>query len=135
MPEIIPGERLSTSGRQRDIVRTDGHVDFRTRQLVRLKTPNEHFSKRQGIGFPALINSQDSFQHQSYLIVLDAVGERRVDRARSVILAQGLAKVDSQRGWALEFKGLRSSGVDFDELRRHAGGGLRPEDGRAPGRA
>jgi len=69
------------------------------------------------------INSQSSSQHLKYLIVLDAAGERRVNRARSVILAQGLAKVEIQRGWALGFMGLRSSGVDFDEVRRHVGEG------------
>ncbi len=61
--------------------------------------------------------------HQKYLDVLDAVGEQRVNRARSVILAQGLAAVQIHRGWAVEFEGLRSSGVDFDEVRRHVGEG------------
>ena len=65
--------------------------------------------------------------HQKYLNVLDAVGERRVNRARSVILAQGLAAVQIHRGWAVEFEGLRSSGVDFDEVRRHVGEGYDPQ--------
>jgi hypothetical protein len=62
--------------------------------------------------------------HQKYLRVLDAVGEQRVNRARSVILAHGLSSVQIQRGWAAEFKGLRSSGVDLDEVRRHVGEGF-----------
>jgi phosphohistidine swiveling domain-containing protein len=81
--------------------------------------------------------------HQKYLRVLDAVGERRVNRARAVILAQGLAEVQIKRGWAAEFGGLRSSGVDLDEVRRHAGEGRDPQmielldvlAGRSEGRA
>jgi hypothetical protein len=44
-----------------------------------------------------------------------------------VILAQGLAAVQIHRGWAVEFEGLRSSGVDFDEVRRHVGEGYDPQ--------
>jgi hypothetical protein len=62
--------------------------------------------------------------HQKYLSVLDAVGEQRVNRARSVILAQGLSAVQIHRGWAGEFKGLRSSGIDLEEVRRHVGAGF-----------
>jgi len=62
--------------------------------------------------------------HQKYLSVLDAVGEQRVNRARSVILAQGLSAVQIHRGWAVEFKGLRSSGIDLEEVRRHVGAGF-----------
>ena len=65
--------------------------------------------------------------HQKYLRVLDAVGERRVNRARALILAQGLAGVHIHRGWAAEFEGLRSSGVDLDEVRRQAGEGRDPQ--------
>jgi hypothetical protein len=65
--------------------------------------------------------------HQKYLRVLDAVGERRVNRARSVILAQGLSAVQIHRGWAVEFKGLRSSGVDLDDVRRHVEEGFDPQ--------
>jgi len=65
--------------------------------------------------------------HQKYLRVLEAVGERRVNRARSVILAQGLAAVQIHQGWAVEFGGLRSSGVDLDEVRRHIGEGFDPQ--------
>jgi len=65
--------------------------------------------------------------HQKYLRILDAVGERRVNRARSVILAQGLAEVQIHRGWAVEFRGLRLSGVDFDEVRRYVGEGCDPQ--------
>ena len=65
--------------------------------------------------------------HQKYLRVLEAVGERRVNRARSVILAQGLASVQIHQGWAAEFGGLRSSGVDLDEVRRHIGEGFDPQ--------
>jgi hypothetical protein len=65
--------------------------------------------------------------HQKYLRVLDAVGEQRVNRARSVILAQGLAAVQIHRGWAAEFTGLCSSGVDLDEVRRNAGEGCDPQ--------
>jgi hypothetical protein len=65
--------------------------------------------------------------HQKYLRVLEAVGERRINRARSVILAQGLAAVEIHQGWAVEFGGLRSSGVDLDEVRRHIGEGFDPQ--------
>ncbi|HUT08058.1 MAG TPA: hypothetical protein VMY15_04365 [Candidatus Latescibacteria bacterium] len=65
--------------------------------------------------------------HQKYLRVLEAVGERRVNRARSVILAQGLAAVQIHQGWTVEFGGLRSSGVDLDEVRRHIGEGFDPQ--------
>ena len=65
--------------------------------------------------------------HQKYLRILDAVGERRVNRARSVILAQGLAAVQIYQGWAVEFKGLRSSGVDLEEVRRYVGEGFDPQ--------
>ncbi len=65
--------------------------------------------------------------HQKYLRVLEAVGERRVNRARSVILAQGLADVQIHRGWAVEFVGLKSSGVDLGEVRRHIGEGFDPQ--------
>jgi hypothetical protein len=65
--------------------------------------------------------------HQKYLRVLDTVGERRVNRARSLILAEGLSVVQIHRGWAVEFKGLRSSGVDLDEVRRNVGEGHDPQ--------
>jgi hypothetical protein len=65
--------------------------------------------------------------HQKYLRILDAVGERRVNRARSVILAQGLSAVPIHRGWAAEFKGLRSGCVDLGEVRRHVGEGFDPQ--------
>ena len=65
--------------------------------------------------------------HQKYLRVLDAVGERRVNRARAVILAQGLAAVQIHQGWAVEFRGLRSSGIDLDDVRRHVGEGFDPQ--------
>lgn len=65
--------------------------------------------------------------HQKYLRVLDAVGERRVNRARSMILAQGLSTVHLHQGWAAEFKGLRESGIDLDEVRRSVGPGSDPQ--------
>jgi hypothetical protein len=65
--------------------------------------------------------------HQKYLRVLDAVGERRVNRARALILAQGLSAVLIHRGWAAEFKGLRRSGVDLEEIRRHVRAGFDPQ--------
>lgn len=65
--------------------------------------------------------------HQKYLRVLDAVGERRVNRARSLILAQGLSSVHIHRGWAVEFKGLRASAIDLGEVRRSVGPGFDPQ--------
>ncbi len=65
--------------------------------------------------------------HQKYLRVLDAVGERRVNRARALILAQGLAGVHIHRGWAAEFAGLRGSRIDLAEVRRRAGEGRDPQ--------
>jgi len=65
--------------------------------------------------------------HQKYLRVLDAVGERRVNRARSVILAQGLSSVQIHRGWAVDFKGLRASGIDLEEVRRSIGASHDPQ--------
>jgi hypothetical protein len=65
--------------------------------------------------------------HQKYLRVLDDVGERRVNRARSVILADGLLDVRIHRGWAVEFEGLRSSGIDLEAVRRHIGDGFDPQ--------
>jgi hypothetical protein len=44
-----------------------------------------------------------------------------------MILAQGLATVQIHQGWAIEFGGLRSSGVDLDEVRRHIGEGFDPQ--------
>jgi len=65
--------------------------------------------------------------HQKYLAVLDTVGERKVNRAKSLILEQGLATLPIHKGWVAEFKGLRSSRVDFDEVRRHIGDGFDPQ--------
>lgn len=65
--------------------------------------------------------------HQKYLRVLDAVGERRVNRARSLILAQGLSTVHLHQGWAVEFRGLRASGVDLEGVRRSVGPGFDPQ--------
>jgi len=65
--------------------------------------------------------------HQKYLSVLDAVGERRVNRARTVILAQGLGEVFIHRGWAADFKGLIASRVDLGKVLCEAGGGCDPQ--------
>jgi hypothetical protein len=65
--------------------------------------------------------------HQKYLRVLADVGERRINRARSVILAQGLSSVHIHRGWAVEFKGLRASAIDLREVRRRIGPGFDPQ--------
>ncbi|MDH4197744.1 MAG: PEP-utilizing enzyme, partial [Candidatus Aminicenantes bacterium] len=65
--------------------------------------------------------------HQKYLAVLDTVGERKVNRAKSLILAQGLATLPIHKGWVAEFKGLKSSRVDFDAVRKSIGEGFDPQ--------
>jgi hypothetical protein len=65
--------------------------------------------------------------HQKYLAVLDTVGERKVNRAKSLILAQGLAALPIHKGWLADFKGLKSSRVDFVEVRKFVGDGFDPQ--------
>ena len=51
--------------------------------------------------------------HQKYLNVIDAVGERRVGRARDVIQSNGLGPLVLAPGLALEFARLKLAGPDF----------------------
>jgi hypothetical protein len=95
--------------------------------LVELDAGAAYWGSFEPAEIAALIN--EWLLHQKYLRVLDAVGERRVNRARSLILAQGLSAVLIHRGWAVDFKGLRSSGIDLAEVRRHIGAAFDPQMG------
>jgi len=65
--------------------------------------------------------------YQKYLRVLDAVGERKINRARTLILEQGLDTLPVHKGWLADFKHLKSSGVDFDLVRARIGDGFDPQ--------
>ncbi|MCJ7588089.1 MAG: PEP-utilizing enzyme [Candidatus Aminicenantes bacterium] len=65
--------------------------------------------------------------YQKYLKVLDAVGERKINRARALILEQGLDTLPVHKGWLADFKNLKSSGVDFDLVRAQIGDGFDPQ--------
>lgn len=54
--------------------------------------------------------------HQQYQDIIDAVGERKLNRAREVILSQGLTPFRLHTGRVKEFMTLKLSGVDLDEV-------------------
>jgi len=56
--------------------------------------------------------------HQKYLDVLDVVGEKRVSRARDVILGSGLGELSKPAAAAASFLTLKLSRVDIGEVRR-----------------
>jgi hypothetical protein len=73
----------------------------------------EHFCARE---VAVLIN--EWVLHQKYLHVLDDVGERRISRAKDVILSQGLGALSIPRGAVSGFITLKLSRVDLHEVRR-----------------
>ncbi|MBN2265262.1 MAG: hypothetical protein JW775_05550 [Candidatus Aminicenantes bacterium] len=87
--------------------------------------PPSYWESFEPAEIAALLN--EWLLHQKYLRVLDDVGERRINRARSLILARGLSSVHIHRGWAVEFKGLRSSAIDRRDVRRWIGPGFDPQ--------
>jgi hypothetical protein len=67
--------------------------------------------------------------HQKYLKVLDAVGERRLSRAKDVILGQGLGSLVLSPDLALEFARLKLSGLDLEAARASVDGSFDPQAG------
>jgi hypothetical protein len=65
--------------------------------------------------------------HQKYLKILDDLGERRVSRAKDVILSRGLGFLSIHRGLAADFMTLKLSGVDLARVRREVGDGFDPQ--------
>ena len=55
--------------------------------------------------------------HQKYLDVLEVVGEKRVARARDIILSSGLAALPSIADAAKDFVSLKLSGIDLGLVR------------------
>lgn len=56
--------------------------------------------------------------HQKYLHILDDVGERKISRAKDVILSYGLGQLHIHHGLIFEFMPLKLSRVDLEEVRR-----------------
>lgn len=73
----------------------------------------ERFSARE---VAVLIN--EWMLHQKYLHVLNDVGERRISRAKDIILSQGLGVLSIPRGTVAGFMPLKLSQIDLDEARR-----------------
>ena len=55
--------------------------------------------------------------HQKYQDILSDVGERRINRAKGVILSQGLGQLHLHTGLVKDFMPLKISGVDLDAVR------------------
>ena len=82
----------------------------------------EHFSAQE-IGF--LLN--EWVQHQKYLGVLDALGERRVARAREIILTAGMGDLPGLAAAAAGFLSLKLSRADLSEIARVLPAGADPQ--------
>lgn len=82
----------------------------------------EHFQPRE-IGF--LVN--EWVQHQKYLGVLDALGEKRVTQAREIILSKGLGDLPKLAGAVTSLLSLKLSRIDLDEVRRTLPAGADPQ--------
>lgn len=65
--------------------------------------------------------------HQKYLDVLDVVGEKRIGRARDMILAGGLSVLPRLAAAAFGFMTLKLGRTDLDEVRRSVPDGGDPQ--------
>lgn len=83
--------------------------------LVRPDAPVEFWRRFEACEIALMIN--EWVLHQKYLAVLDDVGERRLSRAREVILSQRLGRLRLHTGLVKKFMSLKLSGVDLEKLR------------------
>jgi hypothetical protein len=83
--------------------------------LVSPQAPISFWQRFQPSEIAFLIN--EWVLHQKYLDVLEVVGEKRVARARDIILSSGLAALPSAAGAAMDFVPLKLSRIDLERVR------------------
>ena len=83
--------------------------------LVSPRAPVSFWERFQPLEVAVLLN--EWVLHQKYLGVLEVVGEKRIARARDVILSSGLAALPSVAAAALEFASLKLSRIDLGQVR------------------
>jgi hypothetical protein len=84
--------------------------------FVRPEAPVSFWRKFSPAEIGALL--EEWVLYQKYLDILSSVGERRVNRARSLILSKGLGSLRVHKGLVLGFMTLKLSRPDLTEVRR-----------------
>jgi hypothetical protein len=83
--------------------------------FVDADSPAEFWRSFDPAGLARLLN--EWILHQKYLRVLEDVGEKKLSRARDVVLSKGLGTLKVSKGLALEFARLKLSGADLAAAR------------------
>lgn len=76
-------------------------------------------------GLARLVN--EWILHQKYLRVLEDVGEKKLSRAKDVLLSTGLGTLNVSKALALEFARLKLSGADLAAARARLDAGADPQ--------
>ncbi len=84
--------------------------------FVRPGAPVSFWRKFQPADIAALID--EWILYLKYQDILTSVGERKINRARTLILSQGLGSVRVHKGLVADFMTLKLARPDFEEIRR-----------------
>ena len=93
--------------------------------LIRPESPKVFWEAFSPAEIGGLIN--EWVLHQKYVNILNAVGERKISRARTFILSQGLKSLYIHHGMVKEFMPLKLSRVKLAEVRRGVPANVDPQ--------